>query len=691
MKLNHDQFMNHRIRMEIMMEAGTPKVPVGQIVFDLFNRAQSNGEVTFIDTAGVTITKAEFPRGQTFIERFMVSQVPTGSRKKVLVGFSMTSKLGFAEIKRAIGYSWLHEQKVFLRVQNMPFEHGIDVFLIGYLIKEHPFHMDLENSKDVVLSHWHDTFDILGPVTIDAENHDDEHPEIKELHEFLLQNDLVNESELFIPVSLEKNQVKVAGHDELKPFETSVISVYVPRAFKDAATKLNDLALTSMSTTTIIPFALQKLEPRIFHRQMTQHASYLHRHRNIVITEVEEENFEFTLNTEPIDIINIKNPEKSTVHTAHSITLKKLLAGNPEIYRVYPHPERNKLNISVEGQHYGPVSRWIETALSSFTQYYPQLKKSVRSPSTFSIDESSKETAQTDKISRYTKVNRFLDETDNSFDASTISSRPTRPNSWTNQRPPAELVFDYSEFPKMPSIHPSIKETDKHKNGDGTVQDSEKRRHTEPGIEVEDYSKGKWATQAAQRGFDPSNVIPHHSVPRSQTGYGHSSQSTPTIDNLSQSNQSVAEVSIARSIAASEAIFNQKIEKLERDRQSFEKKMFDQFSALQSAIAQLTASTTRSADQPDPTVNLAGARNNDDDTKMKMAALQRSYESTNVKMNTIQRSLDTLLHRFSLTGQNEPDPAPDESSSPPRKMLKFDAYSNADSSMEGHVVGVSDS
>jgi hypothetical protein len=93
MKPNQDQYMHHKIWMEIMMEAGTPKVHVGQIVFDLFNRAQSNGEVTFIDTAGVTMTKAEFPKGQTFIERFMISQVPTGSRKKGLVGLGRRNVL----------------------------------------------------------------------------------------------------------------------------------------------------------------------------------------------------------------------------------------------------------------------------------------------------------------------------------------------------------------------------------------------------------------------------------------------------------------------------------------------------------------------------------------------------------------------------------------------------------------------
>jgi hypothetical protein len=268
----------------------------------------------------------------------------------------------------------------------MPFEHGIDVFLIGYLIKEHPFYMDLEASTDVVLSHWRDTFDILGP---DDEQHEEEHQEVKEMYDFLQQHDLISESKLSIPISLEQNQVKVNGHEDLKQFDTSVICVYVPREFKDVALKLNDLALTSISTTTILPFALQKLEPGIFHKQMTQHASYMHRHRNIVINEVEAEHFEFTQNTEPINIINIKNPEKSTIYTAHSITLKKLLTGNTEIYRVYPQTNSNKLNISVEGPQYGNVSQWIETALTSFTNYYPQLKKSIHTSANRNTDDTS--------------------------------------------------------------------------------------------------------------------------------------------------------------------------------------------------------------------------------------------------------------------------------------------------------------
>jgi hypothetical protein len=92
-------------------------------------------------------------------------------------------------------------------------------------------------------------------------------------------------------------------------------------------------------------------------------------------------------------------------------------------------------------------------------------------------------------------------------------------------------------------------------------------------------------------------------------------------------------------------------------------------------------------DQSDHPLTRAGDTTAGDVNNAKMEALQRSYESTNFKMNAIQRSLDTLLHRFSIYDPNGPDPAPDESSSPPRKMLKFDSFSNADSSMDDHAAG----
>jgi hypothetical protein len=676
MQTGTGRYINHKIRMEIMLEAATPSMNVGRVMFDLFNKAQSNGPVIFFDTDDVEITKDEFPKGKAFSERFMMQQVPTGAQKKVVMGFSMTSKFGLAAIKGAIGYSWLQQNRVYLRVQNMSFDAGVDVFLIGYLIKEHPHCMDLEESSDIVLEHWNEIFDIIGPDRDGNEPTDTEYTDLKEFHDYLQSNKLLKDGKVTIPISLERNFVKVLGHGSLKPFETFAVHVYVPREFKEIATKLNDLALASATTTTILPFALYKLEPQIFHDQMTQHASYLHKHRNIAITDVDDEAYEYTYNEEPITT-TIKNtetekPETITLHESRTITLHKLLRSNLDIYRVYLRKD-DQLYLSVDSSNFTSVNRWLEQILPKFP-YFPQLRKPLRSTSTTSSGSAPRASTNTEFTSKYSYLNRFNTASDNNFDASTISSKNTKPNAWTMHRPPAELILDHDkEFPELlPRSHtPTAIQIPSENNPS--------HGHPKPTSVNQSGSYARALSQTPQRGTQAGRGG-GYGPSTSDSGY-----STPTTANLSRDDRSYDDASFSRSIAASEATFNAKLAKLEKDqadlKTALNATMEGHFQKLEAALMRITATTSTTTNQVPHQSNHVFMTKSDAmlqhaETNEKMNAIQISNEETNAKMTSLQKSLDILLNRFSTMPSYNPDPAPNEIISPPRKLLRTDLMTN---------------
>lgn len=140
-------------------------------------------------------------------------------------------------------------------------------------------------------------------------------------------------------------------------------------------------------------------------------------------------------------------------------------------------------------------------------------------------------------------------------------------------------------------------------------------------------------------------------------------------------------------------MINRKLEKMEQERATFEQSIVAHFTTLQSAIARLADTSATNTELSFTSTAEVFMTKSDTliqhaETNAKMAALQNSNDATNAKMTAIQRTLDILLHRFTQEDPNAPKPAPDENSSPPRKMLKFDSIRPADSSMEAHEAGV---
>jgi hypothetical protein len=649
----------HQIRMELMLEVDTLRINVGKITFGLFNRVQALGDIVFSDTHGKEITKDNFPQGQDFIERMMMTQVPSGRKKKIIVGFFISSKLSLADIKRGIGYNWLQDQHIYLRSQNMSFDHGVDLFLIGYWIKEHPSFMNLIESPAVIMDHWNEMFDIIGHSDDGNEAPNQEQADIKEFFKQLTASKILVAGKLNIPVSLERNLVKVEGNDPHKPFEAFAINVYVPREYKDVAQKLNDFALAQSSHTTILPFALQKHEPMIFYDQMTQHAEYLHTHRNMVIDGVDDDNYEFTYNTESITLTDAHHPTQSITYDQNTISLKKLLQTNPLIYRVYPRDD-GKLNISVEGKHFGEVARWLDNVLATFTEYLP-----ARIPPTNSGPYSATSGSQkTDTTSKYSNLSRFTKSTDHSFDASTISSKSARTAHWNSTRYPTEVLLDHiSEFPALVRPLSTVHEEDEH------------------------------PTVAHTRSFFPSAARggPGRGTGRSSSSLSPRSYSA-TVSQTPTSRVSTTEDDLSDSLSRNEAAITARMENIESVVQAIN----TNFSRFEDALLRLTRSIQQQDNQPtNTTTDHSVTSASSDKTYMTRADATTQYELTHAKMdrvhaaqeaqmNGLQNTLDALILKLMAIADkaDATKPIGDNVDSPPRKIRNRDQFIPADSPME---------
>jgi hypothetical protein len=650
--------------MEIMLEAETVRINVGKIVFNLFNKVHALAEkVVFSDTHDLEVTKAQFPQGQDFIERMMMTQVPSGRKRKFIVGFYLRTKLSLADIKRGIGYSWLHDQNIFLRAQSMPFDHGLDVFLIGYWIKEHPSFMNFKESTNDVLRHWNEVFDVLGPDD-DKEPIDEHQATIKELQHYLTSNSILVNGKLNIPVSLERNLVKVVSETK-QPFEVFATNVYVPRDYKDAAMKLNDLALAQASTTTILPFALQKHEPEIFHSQMTQHAKYLHTHRNISIDGIDSHDFEFSYNTFEISNHNEPKPEANILFGPNTISLKKLLATHPLIYRIHTRPDE-KLNISVEGKNFGAVAKWLDHILPAFTDYFPTRIL----PPNSGLYLSGTASRQTDATSKYSHLSRFsTGDTDQSFDASTISTKSARSNTWNSNRLPCEVLVDHiADFPPLQRPLSTVHEDDEHPTAataQRTVSHPTQLRH-----------QTRYQLSLLQRPQPRSGRGGPGSTQLNTRSYA-TAVTTPTPGNFHQDeNHSYTDDHLSVSIANSEAAMNARMDKLEA---TFEAVFVRLTNSIQQANSNPSITTTT-----DQSVHSASS---DTSTFLTKAEATAQYDRTENKMNGLQNTLDTLINSFqAYIGRQSTEPFSDPASdSPPRKIRNRDQFSPADSPMEEGV------
>jgi hypothetical protein len=115
------------------------------------------------------------------------------------------------------------------------------------------------------------------------------------------------------------------------------LSIYVPRKYCKAATRLNDFAINDLDDLSIVPFSLSKNHPKQFYYHMTKHAEFMHDHRNITILSAN------------VDNVSIEYPDPDTRNNHTATTLSNLLLSNSQIHRIYAHPASDKINISVVG------------------------------------------------------------------------------------------------------------------------------------------------------------------------------------------------------------------------------------------------------------------------------------------------------------------------------------------------------
>jgi hypothetical protein len=89
----------HQICMEIMLEAETLRINMGKIVFNLFNKVHALAHnIVFSEAHIHEMTKTKFLQWQEFIERMMMTQAPSGKKRKFIAGFFLRTTLILADI-----------------------------------------------------------------------------------------------------------------------------------------------------------------------------------------------------------------------------------------------------------------------------------------------------------------------------------------------------------------------------------------------------------------------------------------------------------------------------------------------------------------------------------------------------------------------------------------------------------------
>jgi hypothetical protein len=134
----------HQVRMEILVQPEKKGINICDLLSNLMKLANSGQTlVDFKDADKLPIDPAHMPSEGSFKNRLRVTSVQTNKLKKVTLGFYMASSSSFAEIKNSIGLGWLRRYHVFLRQQHLSFEHGTDLYLMGYIVQEHPSFLTL--------------------------------------------------------------------------------------------------------------------------------------------------------------------------------------------------------------------------------------------------------------------------------------------------------------------------------------------------------------------------------------------------------------------------------------------------------------------------------------------------------------------------------------------------------------------
>jgi hypothetical protein len=143
--------MRHQVRMEIVAKSGKKTLDVGFVLNELMQRANEKETVDFLDIKGNPFDTINFPEPAEFEDCLATKTVDTRNGTKVTLGFFMVSTANMQGIKLSIGFSWVVQQQIYLRIQRMPFKHGTDLFLLGYA-----------TMVDPMVANQHDVEEVLG-------------------------------------------------------------------------------------------------------------------------------------------------------------------------------------------------------------------------------------------------------------------------------------------------------------------------------------------------------------------------------------------------------------------------------------------------------------------------------------------------------------------------------------------------
>jgi hypothetical protein len=245
----------HQVRMEILVQPEKKGINICDLLSNLMKLANSGQNlVDFKDADKLPIDPAHMPSEGSFKNRLRVTSVQTNKLKKVTLGFYMASSSSFAEIKNSIGLGWLRRYHVFLRQQHLPFEHGTDLYLMGYIVQEHPSFASIGRLERKLALSWYDSDD---RERIDSSSNTD----LKKVIEAMEKDKFIAHDRINFPVTLEKGFIRVSAEGRTQ-FDTQVLYVYVPRQFRVPATVLSDRAILEKEDhLTMIPFSLSKADP----------------------------------------------------------------------------------------------------------------------------------------------------------------------------------------------------------------------------------------------------------------------------------------------------------------------------------------------------------------------------------------------------------------------------------------------
>jgi len=619
--------MKHQVRMEIVAKTGKKSINAGSLLADLMARANEKENVDFLDIHGVPFDISHFPDPDEFAEKLAAETVVTGSTTKVTIGFFMLSSANMQRIKLSIGYSWLGQKNIYLRIQRMDFKHGTDLFFMGYKTMDNPMVANPKEVEKSIRDKWYSVVDRM------AAEHDTNEHDAAFLANLAKLEDakLVVNDVLQLPISVERNIVKVVCPGK-KPFEVPVFQVYVPRCYRDAATYLNDRAiLETNALKTLIPFSVAKNDPLAFYPQMVNHAKFLHDHRSLTIKGVTSSEFETVQSVQPIPTLQ------------RTATLKEALNSNKMIDAIHANFDNKSITISTTYSQFQELMEWVKLVTPVFP-YNPVLADGVNRDA----NSKSENTRGTGKYSKVFAPATDTDSTtDTTFDPSTIaSSRTARTNAWT-QGPPINVTFDRRPSTRSVSVNPNPSQPRTYAASQGN----------------HDYGR---TTLRDDNSADNSS--------------DESSDATP-LTRPSAAPSDIADL-VEKALASEREELNKRFDALEKQQQAFneatqqwEQKLVDMRKQIVDATVSGTISILTGTTSPFATKSDAHQQRMENATEFQN--LKESMANNQTALDVLQQHMTIMLRRTEQIFAERYDPSLE---SPPRKARAKDR-STADSPM----------